>query len=61
MSHSAVVQAVCVKKQTLQFPADSPGPLSMLGQACLSHDPADRPTFSDILEILEPCQTLLAQ
>jgi hypothetical protein len=40
---------------------DSPGPLSMLGQACLSHDPADRPTFSDILEILEPCQALLTQ
>jgi hypothetical protein len=40
---------------------DSPGPLSRLGQACLSHDPADRPTSTDILEVLEPCQALPTQ
>jgi hypothetical protein len=61
LSHSAVVQAVCVQRLQLQFPPDSPEALSMLGQACLSYDPADRPTFEDILEVLEPCQALLAQ
>jgi len=61
MSHSAVVQAVCVKQQQLQFPSDAPEALSMLGQACMSYNPADRPTFEDILEVLEPCTALLSQ
>jgi hypothetical protein len=28
--------------------------------ACLEHDPEARPTFADILQVLEPCHALLA-
>lgn len=61
LSHSAVVQAVCVKRQQLQFPVDTPDALAMLGRACLSYDPEERPTFEDILEVLGPCLALIEQ
>ncbi|WIA44433.1 hypothetical protein OEZ86_007193 [Tetradesmus obliquus] len=54
MSHMAVVNAVCCDKKTLQFPADAPDALVMLGKACMAYNPAERPTFQDILDILEP-------
>lgn len=54
LSHHAVVHAVCVKKQHLQFPPEAPEALVDLGKACMSHDPEERPTFKDILDILMP-------
>lgn len=59
MSHMAVVNAVCCQKLQLQFPADAPEGLVILGQACMSYDPNDRPSFRDVLEILEPLNELL--
>eukprot|EP00775_Hariotina_reticulata_P009524 gene9524-9688_t len=59
MSHMAVVNAVCCKKQQLEFPAGAPDALVMLGKACMSYNPADRPSFDDILEILAPLNAVL--
>eukprot|EP00878_Enallax_costatus_P015719 GHUV01016470.1.p1 GENE.GHUV01016470.1~~GHUV01016470.1.p1 ORF type:complete len:346 (+),score=111.35 GHUV01016470.1:799-1836(+) len=60
MSHMAVVNAVCCQKLQLQFPPDAPDGLVLLGQACMASEPSDRPTFSDVLEILEPLNEIIA-
>lgn len=60
MSHVAVVNAVCSQKLQLQFLNDSPDGLVLLGQACMNFEPADRPSFRDILDILEPLNELIA-
>jgi hypothetical protein len=52
-----VVHAVCVKRQQLQFPSEAPEALVALGQACMSAAPEERPTFEDILEVLETCRS----
>lgn len=57
LSHHAVVHAVCVKRQQLQFPSEAPEALVMLGQACMSAAPEERPTFEDILEVLGACRS----
>jgi hypothetical protein len=59
MSHIAVVDAVCCKKQQLEFPEGAPEALVMLGKACMSYHPADRPSFDDVLEILAPLNAVL--
>lgn len=59
MSHMAVVNAVCCQKLQLKFPQDAPEGLVILGQACMTYDAADRPTFREVLEILEPLNELL--
>ncbi|WIA23927.1 hypothetical protein OEZ85_013569 [Tetradesmus obliquus] len=59
MSHMAVVNAVCCDKKTLQFPDDAPDALMMLGKACMAYNPAERPTFQDILDILEPLNEVI--
>jgi hypothetical protein len=55
----AVVNAVCCDKKQLQFPPDAPDALVMLGRACMAHNPAERPTFQDILDILEPLNEVI--
>ena len=55
----AVVNAVCCQKLQLQFPADAPEGLVLLGQACMSYDHTERPSFRDVLDILEPLNELL--
>lgn len=59
LSHSGVVHAVCVLKQQLQFPPEAPEALVQLGRACMAHDPAERPTFADILEVLTPLRQFI--
>lgn len=59
MSHQAVVKAVCIDKLQLQFPADAPEALVALGQACMSYDPDERPSFEDILEVLAPLNDMI--
>jgi hypothetical protein len=56
-----VVHSVCVKRTQLAFPPSTPEPLAMLGSACLAYDPAERPTFSDILDVLQPLRGLLEE
>jgi hypothetical protein len=59
MSHMAVVNAVCCDKRQLQFPDDAPEALVMLGRACMAYNAAERPTFQDILDILEPLNDVI--
>ncbi|KAI8472537.1 MAG: kinase-like domain-containing protein [Monoraphidium minutum] len=54
MSHAAVVRAVCVERRSLEFPAGAPEGLVMLAAACMARDPSDRPTFGDVIDVLEP-------
>eukprot|EP00879_Flechtneria_rotunda_P001352 GHRR01001502.1.p1 GENE.GHRR01001502.1~~GHRR01001502.1.p1 ORF type:complete len:1180 (+),score=462.14 GHRR01001502.1:255-3794(+) len=59
MSHMAVVDVVCCKRLQLQFPEDAPEAFVLLGQACMAYDPAERPSFRDILDILEPINSMI--
>jgi hypothetical protein len=61
LSHHGVVHAVCVKRQSLQFPPDAPEALVDLGQACMSYQPEDRPTFRDVLDVLTPLRDFICQ
>ncbi|KIZ04237.1 Mitogen-activated protein kinase kinase kinase 11 [Monoraphidium neglectum] len=56
MTRATLLHAVCVERRRLEFgPAsDVPECLQLLAAACMAHDPSDRPTFRDILEILQP-------
>jgi hypothetical protein len=54
MSHAAVVRAVCHEKRHLEFPPDAPEGYVSLAQACMDHNAGARPTFSDVLEVLQP-------
>jgi hypothetical protein len=55
----AVVNAVCCDKKQLQFPDDAPEALVMLGRACMAYNAAERPTFQDILDILDPLNDVI--
>jgi hypothetical protein len=55
MSHTAVVHAVCGQRRQLVFPPDTPEALLMLGQACLSYDAAERPSFQVRLRLQSVC------
>lgn len=61
LSHHAVVHSVCIKKLQLQFPPEAPEALVQLGQACMSYQSEDRPTFKDILEVLLPLRQFVSQ
>jgi hypothetical protein len=54
MGHAAIVQAVCIEGRALQFGPDVPEGIALLAAACMARDPADRPSFEDVLEILDP-------
>ncbi|KIZ04238.1 hypothetical protein MNEG_3718 [Monoraphidium neglectum] len=56
MTRATLLHAVCVERRRLEFgPAsDVPECLQLLAAACMAHDPCDRPTFGDILDILQP-------
>jgi len=54
MAHAQVVRAVAAEGRALAWPDDAPQGLAALGEACLSADPAERPTFADVLEVLDP-------
>lgn len=60
MGHAAIVQAVCIHERRLEFGPETPEGVAVLAAACMSRDPAARPTFDDILEILEPLGAALA-
>jgi hypothetical protein len=56
LSHAAIVRAVCVERRQLAFAprpgGDGPGAIELLASACMAHDPAERPTFDEILGML---------
>lgn len=54
MSHAAIIRAVCIEHRELLFGDETPGGVVHLAQACLSYNPAQRPTFQDVMEVLEP-------
>jgi serine/threonine protein kinase len=54
MTHGEIVAAVARDGKALVWPDDAPEGLAALGEACLARDPADRPTFAEVLEILQP-------
>jgi len=60
--HMAVVRRCVLRRRpapALEFPAGAPDALVMLGKACIELQPADRPSFDDILEILAPLNAVL--
>lgn len=59
MSHQGVVKAVCIDKLQLQFPEEAPDALAALGEACMSYNPDERPSFEDILDILAPLNDVI--
>jgi hypothetical protein len=54
MSHAAVVHAVCVQQRRLEFGPDADEGAAMLARACMARDPEERPSFREVLEVLEP-------
>jgi hypothetical protein len=54
LPHPSIVEAVCTYKRQLAFPPEAPLPLTLLARACMAHNPAERPCFADIVEILQP-------
>jgi serine/threonine protein kinase/GAF domain-containing protein len=59
LSHAQVVRMVAIEGAQLRWPDDAPQGLATLGEACLSRDPEDRPTFADVLEVLDPLVEVL--
>lgn len=59
LSHAGVVKAVCVDKRQLQFTDSTPECIQLLSQACMSYDPAGRPSFKDIVDVIQPVYTSL--
>lgn len=59
MSHCAIVRAVCSGERQLQFGDHTPDVIQTLALACLSHEPRDRPTFDDIIDVLGPVAAAL--
>jgi Protein tyrosine and serine/threonine kinase len=47
-----VVALVLNRRERPRVPADCPPPLAQLMQACWQHDPANRPSFEDIVRRL---------
>ena len=60
MGHAAIVQAVCIHERRLEIGAETPEGIALLATAAMSRDPCGRPSFEDILEILEPLGAALA-
>ncbi|KAI8472786.1 MAG: hypothetical protein J3K34DRAFT_519492 [Monoraphidium minutum] len=60
MSHAAVVQAVCVDRRRLEFGPETPHGVALLASACMARDPSERPSFSDVIDILEPLNAAVA-
>jgi hypothetical protein len=53
MSHAAVVDAVCTQRRGLEPPPGAPEGVAFLASACMARDPSERPSFREILEILD--------
>jgi serine/threonine protein kinase len=53
---ATVIASVCVDRAGLGFEPDCGVPecLQLLASACMAWEPSERPTFEDILDILEP-------
>jgi hypothetical protein len=59
MSHAAVIKAVCADRRALAFGDETPEGVRLLAQAAMARDPAERPSFADILDVLEPLTAAL--
>jgi hypothetical protein len=54
MSHAAVIAAVCLQHQRLDFPPETPSSFVSLAEACMNHEARHRPSFDDVMEVLTP-------
>ena len=59
LSHARVVEAVGREGKVLPWPDEAPDGLAALGEACCSPEPRGRPTFADVLEVLQPLVALI--
>lgn len=60
MSHAAIIQAVCYEEKQLGFGPGTPEGIRLLAEACMSRHPEERPSFADVLDVLEPLGAALA-
>jgi serine/threonine protein kinase len=58
LSHAAVIMRVATLRQGLACPEDMPAGLASLVGACCSSDAQERPSFEDVLEVLQPIMEL---
>lgn len=61
MSHTAIIRAVCVDKQQLAFPEGAPEGYVALARACLAFEAPARPSFQDVVEVLQPLADMARQ
>eukprot|EP01047_Picozoa_sp_COSAG01_P084197 COSAG01_NODE_17968_length_1110_cov_1.518299_2_plen_156_part_01 len=54
MKYPAVMKAVLLDRKTPDIPAGLPKPFGVMLQRCFSHTPTERPTASEMVEILQP-------
>ncbi len=59
MGHAAIVAAVVGDRRRLQFTAATPDGVALLANAAMAYEPAERPTFQDILDVLAPLEAAL--
>jgi PAS domain-containing protein len=52
MLQMQIIFNITVQKKQLEFPADTPANFKCLAARCMSSEPAERPTFVEILDIL---------
>jgi hypothetical protein len=56
MKHAQIMHSVVVERRSLVFPVATPEPYQELAQRCLSHTPANRPNFAEIVASLKAMQ-----
>ena len=56
MKHAQIMHSVVVERRSLVFPAATPAPYREIAQRCLSHTPAQRPSFAEIVASLKAMQ-----
>jgi hypothetical protein len=54
LTHAAIVKAVCAEGRRLEFGPETHEGVALLAQACMARDPRERPSFREVLEVLEP-------
>ncbi|KIZ03647.1 Mitogen-activated protein kinase kinase kinase [Monoraphidium neglectum] len=61
MSHAAVVRAVVQERRSLELGSETPEGVALLAGACMARDPNERPSFREVLEVLEPLGEMLEE
>lgn len=60
MGHAAIINAVCNERRELEFGEETPEGIKLLARAAMAFEPAERPTFEEVLEVLAPLEAALA-